>query len=150
MYTLVTCLLLVAGAMASSHTPRSLQPREDFCGTDQYNSDWYCVDDNTECCVGSVQGICMPAGYNCCDTGFYCDPSETCYLDTGIQYCIADGSSTSNPTRTADSQTAGKTSSTDSSDKDKDKDDDDSAAVVVSGSITWALMPVLGAMLVWM
>lgn len=89
----------------------------------------------------------MPSGYSCCTTGFYCKPDETCLLDTstGVQNCI---SNDADATRAADSSDAGETGSKHKS--DDDDDDDDSAASVVLSSKTWALLPVLGAMVAWL
>lgn len=86
----------------------------------------------------------MPAGYKCCDTGFYCEKDEECVLDTGtgLQYCVSSDPDSADATRTASSDSTGSTSAS--------GDDDDSAAAEVLGSKTWALLPVLGAMLVWL
>ena len=97
----------------------------------------------------------MPSGYTCCDTGYFCDPDEECWInnDTGVQYCVPVGSSGAAATRTAETHSAGQTSSAGDKSKDKSKDkseDDDNAAATLSRSSTWALVPVLGAMIIWL
>ncbi|CAM1508381.1 Fc.00g052290.m01.CDS01 [Cosmosporella sp. VM-42] len=144
--------VLASGVVASPRSLLSLEKRTDYCGMDQYGGQWYCAEDNTECCVGSVQGICMPSGYTCCDTGYFCDPNEECWIsnDTGVQYCVPVGGSDADATRTAETHSAGQTSSSGDTSKDKDKDDDDdNAALALSVPVIWALMPILGAMIVW-
>ncbi|KAJ3507327.1 hypothetical protein NM208_g15973 [Fusarium decemcellulare] len=147
--TLTASLVLMASAaMAMALNPRSqtLQVRDDMCGTDQYGVDWYCEGNDTECCVGSTQGVCMPAGYSCCDTGFYCEPDETCYLVDNVQYCVKDGSD-AEATRTADSDSVGETSSSKSSDDD---DDEENAAANSVGNKVLVLLPLLGVMAAWL
>lgn len=181
--TLAASLILLAGsAMAMTPNPQtqSLKARSDFCGTDrkhaplvrtheEYNPDkpveysvnWYCVNDDTACCVGSVQGVCMPTGYSCCDTGFYCEPDEQCYLVGNVQYCIKDGDK-AEATRTAESHSVGETeasksrgkskgsSSSSSDDDDDDDDDEDNAAVASTSNRVLLLLPVLGAVAAWL
>ncbi|KAM5342590.1 hypothetical protein ACJ41O_013556 [Fusarium nematophilum] len=125
--SLAASLLLLSGvAAALTHNPasQSLKSRQDFCGTDQYGLDWYCVYEDTECCVGSVQGVCMPAGYQCCDTGYYCGPDADCYRDDTTQYCVSSGDSGADATRTAESKSVGETSAPEDPDEDSEEDPD--------------------------
>ncbi|KAI8658449.1 hypothetical protein NCS55_01121300 [Fusarium keratoplasticum] len=157
--TLAASLVLLAGsAMAMTPNPQtqSLKPRSDYCGTDQYNIDWYCVNSDTSCCVGSVQGVCMPTGYSCCDTGFYCEPDEQCYLVGNVQYCIKDGNK-AEATRTAESHSVGETEASKgkkkgSSDDDDDDDDDDeeNSAMASTSNRVLLLLPLLGAVAAWL
>lgn len=165
--TLAASLVLLAGsAMAMTPNPQtqSLKPRSDYCGTDrkyslknhvkkiltrpaEYNIDWYCVNSDTSCCVGSVQGVCMPTGYSCCDTGFYCEPDEQCYLVGNVQYCIKDGNK-AEATRTAESHSVGETEGSKS--KDDDDDDEDNSAVASTSNRVLLLLPLLGAVAAWL
>ena len=175
--TLAASLVLLAGsAMAMTPNPQtqSLKPRSDYCGTDrkysflkihaekiltrpaEYNIDWYCVNSDTSCCVGSVQGVCMPTGYSCCDTGFYCEPDEQCYLVGNVQYCIKDGNK-AEATRTAESHSVGETEASKgkkkgSSDDDDDDDDDDeeNSAMASTSNRVLLLLPLLGAVAAWL
>ncbi|RSL93889.1 hypothetical protein CDV31_014526 [Fusarium ambrosium] len=158
--TLAASLVLLAGsAMAMTPNPQtqSLKARSDYCGTDQYNIDWYCINDDTTCCVGSVQGVCMPTGYSCCDTGFYCEPDEQCYLVGSVQYCVKDGNK-AEATRTAESHSVGETeaskskgkSKSGSDDDDDDDDDEDNAAVTSTSNRVLLLLPLLGAVAAWL
>ncbi|KAM5373383.1 hypothetical protein ACJZ2D_007077 [Fusarium nematophilum] len=152
--SLAASLLLLSGvAAALTHNPasQSLKSRQDFCGTDQYGLDWYCVYEDTECCVGSVQGVCMPAGYQCCDTGYYCGPDADCYRDDTTQYCVSSGDSGADATRTAESKTSGgskgkKKKGSSSSSGDDGDDDESNAAMNAMGSKVMLLLPLLGAL----
>ncbi|UPK94115.1 hypothetical protein LCI18_005050 [Fusarium solani-melongenae] len=145
--TLAASLVLLAGsAMAMTPNPQtqSLKPRK-------YNIDWYCVNSDTSCCVGSVQGVCMPTGYSCCDTGFYCEPDEQCYLVGNVQYCIKDGNK-AEATRTAESHSVGETEASKSKNKDSsdDDDDEDNSAVASTSNRVLLLLPLLGAVAAWL
>ncbi|KAK7413465.1 hypothetical protein QQX98_007690 [Neonectria punicea] len=149
MKSLSVSLLFVAGAVATmmpNSQSAGLKGRSEFCGYDTNGNGWSCLESGDICCWGDQIIGCMPVGYSCCTTGFYCKPDETCLLNTktGVQNCI---SNDADATRTADSSDAGETGS---KSDDDDDDDDDSAASIVLSTKTWALLPVLGAMVAWL
>lgn len=75
-----------------------------------FGYDWYCTTTAT-CCPGTWQSTCMPAGYTCCSTGYYCLPDEDCMLDSSglTQYCVAADSDGSDATRSAEVEGAQET-----------------------------------------
>ncbi|KAF4978120.1 hypothetical protein FZEAL_5452 [Fusarium zealandicum] len=158
--TLAASLLLMAGA-AIAMTPNTqsqpLQARSDFCGTDQFGVDWSCLEGDSECCIGTVQGVCMPVGWSCCTTGFYCEPDEECYLEGGMQYCRNMGSDSSEATRTADADSVGESGSSDSDEEEeedtsstKKKQQKDNAAANTRGNNVLILLPLVGVLATWL
>lgn len=50
----------------------------------------------------------MPAGHQCCTTGYYCEADEDCYLYQDVQYCRKKGSHDA-PSRVASADSVGET-----------------------------------------
>lgn len=81
----------------------------------------------------------MPSGYTCCTTGYFCQPDEECWLDTGslTQYCIAADSDRPDATRSAEMDGAQETGGGDrNGDDDEDDDDKEDGATRVVESVT--------------